>query len=129
MTETRKVRVWDRRPRHAETHEITLPKYWHQQDLFDASGETRDTFVRLLPDGVRTQIVASQMPRSDPVWSIETTWSSSWLDTYAVYEIEFFGKPDSGWTKEITAERFEELEALVQVIISGEPQPSIPGPT
>jgi hypothetical protein len=128
MTETRKVRVWRWRPRPAETLEISLPRYWHRQDLFDSTGEVRDTYVRLLPDGVRTQIVSSQMSlRDQPAWSIETTWSSSWLDPRAVHEFEFVGDMNSGFTKPLAADEFEALEDAVQAMIAAGPQPPAPG--
>jgi hypothetical protein len=127
VTETRKVRVWDRRPRSAQNLEISLPRYWHRQDLFDSTGEVRDTYVQLLPDGVRTQIVSSQMSfRDAPSWSIETVWSSSWLDPHAVFEFEFVGDMDSGFTKPLDAGEFEALENAVQAMIAGGPQPPTP---
>jgi hypothetical protein len=94
----------------AQPHEITLPKYWMELDLFDYLGEERTSYYRIAENGVFTKIVRSQfMHDGNFKWRMETSFSSEW--TNQLFEESDVGV--QGSARPLTKEEFEVAERIV----------------
>jgi hypothetical protein len=99
----------------AQPHEIALPKYWMELDLFDYRGEERTSYYRIAENGVFTKIVKSQfMYDGNFKWRMETTFSSNWTD-------QLFEEADVGANlsaRTLTEQEFEVAERIVLALIA-----------
>jgi len=107
---TRTLKVLPYTIRVAQPHEITLPKYWIELDLFDHLGEERTSYYRIAENGVFTKVVRSQFYYDGNFkWRMETSFSSEW--TNQLFEEADVGV--QGSARPLTKQEFEVAERIV----------------
>jgi hypothetical protein len=126
---SRKISIWSEPVRHVTKVELDLPAYWIEEEWSDSTGEKRKMFCRLTENGVKTKITrtgAMGKGAVDALWAIETTFSSAWSDPRAVMPYGFIGRARP--SEPLTAVDFDALEAKIDAMIRGEPEPAAGGP-